>query len=247
MTERRSSAPTRSAAVERHEHDARRTKSRQRSRPISSGASRPPRTRSRAPSPKAVVDRASGTPSPTLPGKTLHGDTGDVACDHYHRWESDLDLMAELGIPAYRLSLSWARLQPGGTGPLNPEGVSFYRNLLQGAAQRGITPYVTLYHWDLPQELQDAGGWPERETANRFGEYAPGGRRAGRPRRRTGSRSTSRSARRMLSYSWGMQAPGLTRHRPRGAGGAPPAAGPRARAAARSASGDPRPASASPT
>ncbi|WP_205855833.1 glycoside hydrolase family 1 protein, partial [Phytoactinopolyspora endophytica] len=106
------------------------------------------------------------------PDATFHGDTADVACDHYHRWESDLDLMAELGIPAYRLSLSWSRLQPSGAGPLNPEGVAFYRSLLTGARERGIEPYVTLYHWDLPQALQDAGGWPARATAERFGEYA---------------------------------------------------------------------------
>jgi beta-glucosidase len=106
------------------------------------------------------------------PGATFHGDTADVACDHYHRWPDDLDLMAELGIPAYRLSLSWSRLQPAGSGPLNPEGVTFYRDLLTGARHRGIEPYVTLYHWDLPQPLQDGGGWPERATAERFGEYA---------------------------------------------------------------------------
>ena len=73
--------------------------------------------------------------------------------------------MAELGIPAYRLSLSWARLQPTGGGALNPEGVAFYRALLEGCRARGIEPYVTLYHWDLPQALQDAGGWPARATA----------------------------------------------------------------------------------
>lgn len=106
------------------------------------------------------------------PAKVYRGDTGDIACDHYHRWEDDLDLMAELGYPAYRMSLSWARLQPQGSGPLNPEGVAFYRNLLEGCHQRGITPLVTLYHWDLPQPLQDAGGWPARATAERFGEYA---------------------------------------------------------------------------
>lgn len=106
------------------------------------------------------------------PGKTHRGDTGDIACDHYHRWQEDLDLMVELGYPAYRMSLSWARLQPSGIGPLNSEGVAFYREVLEGCRRRGITPLVTLYHWDLPQPLQDAGGWPERATAERFGEYA---------------------------------------------------------------------------
>jgi beta-glucosidase len=103
---------------------------------------------------------------------TLNGDNGDVACDHYHRWESDLDLMASLGVRDYRLSLSWARLQPTGRGELNPEGVAFYTSLLNGLRARGIRPFVTLYHWDLPQVLEDQGGWPARETAYRFADYA---------------------------------------------------------------------------
>jgi beta-glucosidase len=144
------------------------------------------------------------------PGKTFHGDTGDIACDHYHRWASDLDLMAELGIPAYRLSLSWSRLQPGGTGPLNPEGVTFYRNLLQGAVDRGITPYVTLYHWDLPQELQDAGGWPERGTAYRFGDYASLVADALGDLAEQWITINEPICASFLSYSLGMQAPGLT-------------------------------------
>ena len=106
------------------------------------------------------------------PGRTHRGDNGDVACDHYHRWEADLDLMAELGYGAYRLSLSWTRLQPSGSGALNQEAVSFYLRLLEGCRQRDITPLVTLYHWDLPQPLQDAGGWPSRQTAYRFADYA---------------------------------------------------------------------------
>jgi beta-glucosidase len=105
-------------------------------------------------------------------GRTLRGDTGDVACDHYHRWESDLDLIAELGLTAYRLSLSWSRLQPTGRGPLNQEGVTFYRRLLAALRERGVRPFVTLYHWDMPQPLEDAGGWPARVTAERFADYA---------------------------------------------------------------------------
>lgn len=104
-------------------------------------------------------------------GKTLHGDTGDIACDHYHRWAEDLDLMKSLGLQGYRLNFSWARLQPTGEGPLNPEGVKFYRDILEGCHARGIKPFVTIYHWDLPQALQDKGGWPARDTAFRFGEY----------------------------------------------------------------------------
>jgi beta-glucosidase len=103
---------------------------------------------------------------------TLNGDNGDVACDHYHRWREDLDLMAGLGVRDYRLSLSWARLQPTGRGDLNAEGVAFYAALLEGMRERGISPMVTLYHWDLPQPLEDAGGWPVRETAHHFADYA---------------------------------------------------------------------------
>ncbi|MCA5893808.1 beta-glucosidase [Isoptericola sp. NEAU-Y5] len=106
------------------------------------------------------------------PGRTQGGDTGDVACDHYHRWEEDVDHLARLGVRAYRLSISWSRVQPGGRGPLNAEGVAFYRNLLDALRERGIRPFVTLYHWDLPQELEDAGGWGNRETAYAFAQYA---------------------------------------------------------------------------
>ena len=105
------------------------------------------------------------------PGLSRHGDTGDIACDHYHRWESDLDLLTGLGVREYRLGLSWTRLQPTGSGPLNEQGVAFYEGLLSGLRDRGIRPLVTLYHWDLPQPLEDAGGWPVRATAERFGEY----------------------------------------------------------------------------
>ncbi|MFC7404768.1 GH1 family beta-glucosidase [Georgenia alba] len=106
------------------------------------------------------------------PGKVLDGDTGDVADDHYHLWREDIELMKELGLHSYRLSIAWPRVQPGGTGPLNEEGVAFYRDLLDGLLDAGIEPVVTLYHWDLPQELQDAGGWVNRETAYAFAEYA---------------------------------------------------------------------------
>ena len=106
------------------------------------------------------------------PGRVYRGDDGGIACDHYHRWREDLDLIAWLGLGAYRLSLSWSRLQPTGRGPLNPTGVEFYRRLLEGLRERGVRPFVTLYHWDMPQVLEDEGGWPARETALHFGEYA---------------------------------------------------------------------------
>ena len=107
-----------------------------------------------------------------IPGAVAGGDTGDVACDHYHRWREDLDLMAWLGLDAYRFSIAWPRVQPGGSGALNRAGVDFYRRLAEGLRERGIEPVATLYHWDLPQELQEAGGWAARDTTERFAEYA---------------------------------------------------------------------------
>jgi len=106
------------------------------------------------------------------PGRVTNGDTGDVADDHYHRLESDLDLMAELGLEAYRFSIAWPRIQPLGSGPANQAGLEFYGRLVDGLISRGIRPIATLYHWDLPQALEDEGGWSNRETAYRFAEYA---------------------------------------------------------------------------
>ncbi|MDI3404355.1 GH1 family beta-glucosidase [Streptomyces cavernicola] len=114
------------------------------------------------------------------PGKVLGGDTGDVACDHFHRRREDVRLMAELGLGAYRFSVSWPRVQPTGRGPAAQQGLDFYRALVDELLAHGIQPLVTLYHWDLPQELETApsdgspagGGWPERDTAYRFAEYA---------------------------------------------------------------------------
>jgi len=106
------------------------------------------------------------------PGKVANGDTGDVACDHYHRWQEDLDLMQRLGIQAYRFSVAWPRVIPDGTGPVNPKGLDFYDRLVDGLLARGIAPFATLYHWDLPQPLQDAGGWPWRGIVEPFVAYA---------------------------------------------------------------------------
>jgi beta-glucosidase len=106
------------------------------------------------------------------PGKTWNGDTGDVAADHYHRLESDLDLMASLGLEAYRFSISWSRIQPTGRGPANESGLDFYERLVDGLLARGIRPIATLYHWDLPQTLENEGGWTSRATALAFAEYA---------------------------------------------------------------------------
>jgi beta-glucosidase len=106
-----------------------------------------------------------------VPGAVTHGDTGDIACDHYHRIDADLDLAAEIGLTAYRFSIAWPRIVPDGTGAVNQKGIDFYRRLADGARARGIEPVVTLYHWDLPQPLQDAGGWASRDTVDRFCDY----------------------------------------------------------------------------
>ncbi|MFD7891104.1 GH1 family beta-glucosidase [Streptomyces albidoflavus] len=106
------------------------------------------------------------------PGKVAGGDTGDVACDHYHRWPEDLALMKRLGVDSYRLSIAWPRVHPQGDGPVNEAGLAFYDRLVDALLEAGITPNVTLYHWDLPQALQDRGGWPARETAEHFAAYA---------------------------------------------------------------------------
>ncbi len=106
------------------------------------------------------------------PGKVLHGDTGDVACDHYHRLDADLDLIRDLGVNAYRFSIAWPRVKPDGDGSVNRRGLDFYRRVVDGLLARGITPMATLYHWDLPQALEDRGGWRNRETAAHFAEFA---------------------------------------------------------------------------
>lgn len=107
------------------------------------------------------------------PGAIADGSNADVACDHYHRLDADLDLIAELGVGAYRFSISWPRIQPLGSGAVNAEGLAFYDRLVDGLIERGIRPYATLYHWDLPAELQRRhGGWLSRETADRFADYA---------------------------------------------------------------------------
>jgi beta-glucosidase len=106
------------------------------------------------------------------PGKILHDDNGDIAADHYHRLDEDLDLLVQLGIKAYRFSIAWPRVQPDGKGAYNRAGLDFYRRVLDGLAARGIEPMVTLYHWDLPQALGDDGGWLNRDTAKRFADHA---------------------------------------------------------------------------
>ncbi|MGI8587022.1 MAG: GH1 family beta-glucosidase [Chloroflexia bacterium] len=116
---------------------------------------------------ESIWDRFGHTP-----GNVLNGDTGDVACDHYHRWAEDIGLMREMGLDAYRYSIAWPRILPAGRGQVNGAGLDFYDRLTDGLLAAGIRPFVTLYHWDLPQALQDKGGWANRDTASAFADYA---------------------------------------------------------------------------
>ncbi|MFG2056097.1 GH1 family beta-glucosidase [Micromonospora sp. NPDC048930] len=144
------------------------------------------------------------------PGRTLNGDTGDVAADHYHRWAEDLEQVAALGLGAYRFSISWPRVQPGGSGALNQVGVDFYARLVDRLLELGIQPVATLYHWDLPQELEDAGGWPARDTALRFADYAAGIVGALGDRVHTWTTLNEPWCSAYLGYASGVHAPGRT-------------------------------------
>lgn len=104
------------------------------------------------------------------PGNVVRCEDGAVACDHYHRWEADLDLLKDGGFDAYRFSTSWARVMPDGV-TLNPEGLDFYDRLVDGMIARGLDPVLTLYHWDLPAALADKGGWTNRDTARHFADF----------------------------------------------------------------------------
>ena len=123
-----------------------------------------------------MFDRLSRTTPTTvivarIPGAVVDGHNGDVACDHYHRYESDVAMMADLGLQTYRFSTSWSRIRPDG-GPVNPKGLDFYSRLVDSLLEKNIKPWLTLYHWDLPQALEEKGGWADRDTALRFAEYA---------------------------------------------------------------------------
>ncbi len=106
-----------------------------------------------------------------MPGRVYQGHTGNIACDHYHRWEDDLDLIKSLNVAAYRFSIAWPRIQPMGRGPVNQAGLDFYDRLIDGLVARGIKVFPTLYHWDLPLALMGTGGWTNRDTADAFAEY----------------------------------------------------------------------------
>lgn len=147
------------------------------------------------------------------PGKVVEGHTGDVACDHYHRLEEDLDLIAALGVNAYRFSVAWPRVLPTGRLPLNSKGLDFYDRMVDGLCARGIRPHLTLYHWDLPQALHDEGGWARTDTVHRFADYAE------LVARRLGDRVESIATFNepwvvaTLGYEKGIFAPGLTNRR----------------------------------
>jgi beta-glucosidase len=116
---------------------------------------------------ESIWDRFCRTPE-----KVRNGDTGDIACDHYHRYAEDVSLMRRLGLGGYRFSIAWPRILPKGRGPVNPRGLDFYDRMVDELLANGIEPYATLYHWDLPQALEDAGGWPNRATVDAYLEYA---------------------------------------------------------------------------
>ena len=144
------------------------------------------------------------------PGRVLNGDTGDIADDHYHRWAEDVGHIKRLGLHAYRFSISWPRVQPGGSGEFNAEGIAFYSRLVDALLEAGVQPVATLYHWDLPQELEDEGGWTNRETAVKFAAYAE------RMARELGNRISVWTTLNepwcaaYLGYASGVHAPGIT-------------------------------------
>ena len=105
-------------------------------------------------------------------GKIKGGATGDVSCDHYHHYKEDIAIVKRLNQKSYRFSTSWARIQPAGTGPVNPKGIDFYSRLTDAVLEAGIRPFCTIYHWDLPQALEDRGGWPNRDLAGYYADFA---------------------------------------------------------------------------
>ena len=154
---------------------------------------------------ESVWDRFCATP-----GKVRNGDNGAVACDFYHRYRDDIVLMRELGIDAFRLSVAWPRIIPGGRGPVNEKGLDFYDRLIDELLGNGITPYVTLFHWDTPQPIEDEGGWPARSTVDAFEAYVEAV--AGRLGDRVGHWITHNEpwVVSWVGHGWGHHAPGRT-------------------------------------
>jgi beta-glucosidase len=144
------------------------------------------------------------------PGRVDGGHTGDVACDHYHRYAEDVALMRDLGVGTYRFSVAWPRIRPDGTGPVNPRGLDFYDRLVDSLLEAGIAPMLTLYHWDLPQALEDLGGWVNRDTAYHFADYASVVFNRLGDRVPTWTTLNEPWCSAFLGYASGEQAPGLT-------------------------------------
>lgn len=152
---------------------------------------------------ESIWDRFAHTP-----GRISDGSTGDVACDHYHRWRDDIALMRELGLQAYRFSVGWPRVLPDGSGKVNQAGLDFYSRLTDGLLEAGIEPWVTLYHWDLPQTLQDRGGWTARLVAQAFVEYTDAVTRRLGDRVKNWITLNEPWCSSILSYDIGLHAPG---------------------------------------
>ncbi|ADB34290.1 beta-galactosidase [Kribbella flavida DSM 17836] len=162
---------------------------------------------------EGAVDADGRTPSIwdtfcRVPGAVHNGENGDVACEHYTRMPDDVALIKDLGLDTYRFSVSWPRVQPRGTGGVNPAGIAFYDRLVDELLASGIDPWVTLYHWDLPQELEDAGGWPARDTAYRFADYSMLVFDALSDRVDTWTTLNEPWCSAMLGYAYGAHAPG---------------------------------------
>jgi beta-glucosidase len=153
---------------------------------------------------ESTWDRFSHTP-----GKIRNNDTGDVANDHYRLWKKDIGLMKKIGLKAYRFSISWPRVLPAGRGKVNQKGLDFYNGLVDALLKEDILPFVTLYHWDLPQKLEDEGGWPVRSTAEAFVEYADVISRALGDRVKNWITHNEPSVVAWMGYSTGQHAPGL--------------------------------------
>ena len=154
---------------------------------------------------ESIWDRFSHTP-----GKVENGDTGDVACDHYHRWREDVALMKDLGLNAYRFSIAWPRILPEGRGTVSQAGIDFYSELVDALLAEGIEPFATLYHWDLPQVLEDQGGWPDRMVVDAFVEFADAVTRALGDRVKNWTTFNEPWVSAFVGYEEGRHAPGIS-------------------------------------
>jgi beta-glucosidase len=154
---------------------------------------------------KSIWDVFSHTP-----GKVVGDATGDAACDHYHRWREDIDLLARGGFTAYRFSTAWPRIMPMGSGPVEPRGLDFYDRLVDGLIERGIAPRLCLYHWDLPQTLEDRGGWLNRDTSEKFADYARVVAKRLGDRVKHWATFNEPTVHAIFGYGLGSHAPGLT-------------------------------------